>query len=228
VNRGNLQYRDQVVCESLTAILCLLAFLFGAATRSDGFEFDASSSKTKSSAQVKEVTYRGCLFFGQQNQAFSLVTGEDLTYDLVGNVDELPDHPDGLPVSLSGFELKPAASEDEVGRLDVRHAKVLNPIAELHKSVTDSSRWTRKADRTYGVRFAVPKEASLRAENPLTPSDLPSNSVRIFDSVFPVYPNGGTDSGQLLIYVSTGETEKYTYAVVAQRDSAHRRGMGMP
>jgi hypothetical protein len=197
----------------------LFAFLIGIVTDSDGS--DAGRSTAASSGPGKHVTLRGCLFFNDQNQGFGLVTGKDVPYDLVGNVSALPAHPYRLPVSIRGIELKPAAGEDEApGKISVEQAQVLHPIADLHKSLTDSSQWIRKTDQTYGLKLSVPLEASSLSGTSL--NDIYPNSVRVIDMNFPVYPRRSSDEGELMVDVSTPAAVKDATSNAARGYSGKR------
>ena len=214
-----LERRVHVVYSSLASLICLFAFFIGMVTGSDGS--DANRSTPLKSARGKQITLRGCLFFNDENQGFGLVTGKDVPYDLVGNVRALPTHPDGLPVSIRGLELKPAAGEDEApGKISVEQAQVLHPIADLHESLTDSSRWIRKTDQTYGLKLSVPLTAAAQSGTSLT--DIYPDSVRIFDVNFAVYPRRASDDGELMVDVSTPAPVKDQLASATRAYSGKR------
>jgi hypothetical protein len=209
---GQLQRRDQVVRSSLASLICLFAFLIAMVTDSDGS--DAGRPTAAKSARGKQITLRGCLFFNDQIQGplqiqgFGIVTAGGMPYDLVGNIRALPAHPDSLPVIVRGVEVEPPKPDDgdyAPGKLEVKHAEVFKPITKIDKSLTDSSQWIRKTDKTSGLRFAVPKEASFRSEDSLTDSKLLPN-IRVSFRIYPKFPEGM--GGQLDIYVSADATKK--------------------
>ncbi len=89
------------------AALCLSLLLSSATIRAENPEPHAP--KIESSAQGKEVTYRGCLIYGSQSEKFFLATETDdgVGFELSGNLGISPADAFYLPVAVSGIELRP-------------------------------------------------------------------------------------------------------------------------
>ncbi len=208
----------------LAAFLCLSALLSGTVAC---FELHDNPylSKDTSSAQGKEITYRGCLWRNSQDEGWSLVgleNGEDsgevnTTFELVGDTSTLAKYGDFTALTVRGIVLSPPRSNnlggELPGKLEVKHVEELRPVAELDNSMTDASHWIRKTDRTYGLSFAVPKAASVEYSNSLTPNDLGPDSVSAFETSFPIYPKSSRHDADLSIYVDTTASEKDTYSM---------------
>src|SRR4029077_16178189 len=121
--------------------------------------------KDTSSAQGKEITYRGCLERNSQDERWLLVgleeredSGEvNTTFELVGDTSALAKYGESTALTVRGIVLSPPVGEEQPGKLEVKHVEVLTPIVELDKSMTNASQWIRKTDRTYGLSLAVPK-----------------------------------------------------------------------
>ncbi len=212
----------------LAAFICLSVLL--SATVACAERPCAYCSNDTSSAQGKEITYRGCLWHNAQRDVWVLVGLEErggpvatnIAFDLVGDTSALAKYGDFAALSVRGIVLSSPPSEGQSGKLEVKHVEALTPVAELDNSLTDASHWIRKTDQTYGLSFAVPKEASFGYDNSLMPNDLEPKSVQILETSFPIYPESNYHDANLSIYVDMTASEKDTFSMGNSHPSHHR------
>ncbi len=139
----------------LAAFICLSVLL--SATVACAERPCAYCSNDTSSAQGKEITYRGCLWHNAQRDVWVLVGLEErggpvatnIAFDLVGDTSALAKYGDFAALSVRGIVLSSPPSEGQSGKLEVKHVEALTPVAELDNSLTDASHWIRKTDQTY-------------------------------------------------------------------------------
>jgi hypothetical protein len=175
------------------------------------------------SAQGKEITYRGCLLRNQVGKGWTLVGLEErwdegdvnTAFELVGDTSTLAKHGDFTALSVRGIELSPPVSnagQDAAGTLEVKQMEVLQPVAEIDKSIANASHWIQKTDVRYGVRLAVPEHASLTGPYLSLPMNMcPEDTVDDLHISFSTSPQDTNDDGRVSVCVNTTMGEKDTY-----------------